>query len=170
MMANIPFNTQVYMLNGHPTDTLNARDLHHYLKTQINFTDWFIDCIERYHLKEDQDYIVMLYKKQHEEDAHNTETDKPHHTEDHYYISFDVAKIISALDNSLAGQELRYQLHDWEHSDHSKSLENQRVTLPIMDMMNLLRLIRFYQGLAVELPQNSIQISDILERIQYESK
>ncbi len=173
MMANIPFKTQVYMLNGHPTDTINARDLHTYLATECSFTDWFIHIIDKFHLKEDQDYIVLLYKTEafkaesyELENVQRTER-KPITHEDHYYLSFDAVKIVSALDHSSEGRELRYKLHDWQHSKNS---ENQRVTLPIMDMMNLLRLIRLYQGLAIELPHNSIQISEILERIQFESK
>lgn len=164
-MVNIPFSIQVYMLNGHPTDTINARELFDFLEPSSDFVPWFALHVERYKLEEGRDYSIVRSQPTQEknslDDSNNLNSDKQD-----YFISLDVVTIFAAVDCSTKGKQLRYDLHNFAHADDAKEKNRNLVALPAADMMNLLRLLRHYQGLAVELPQAPLHVNELLERMK----
>ncbi len=158
-MVNIPFSIQVYILNGYPTDTINARELYDFLEPATDFLEWLNSHIDMYQLEEHRDYSIQDRVESHSSNSPTDELQK------RYFISLDAVKIIAAVDLSVKGKQLRYDLQNFAHAENSDDTKNDLVALPAVDMMNLLRLLRHYQGLAVELPQAPMRVNELLDRM-----
>ncbi|WP_406706332.1 antA/AntB antirepressor family protein, partial [Sodalis sp.] len=85
-------------INGATVQTVNARDLHEFLKVGKDFTTWIKDRIKQYGFVENIDYVVFP------EIGENPKGGRPS-TE--YAISIDMAKELSMVERNEKGKEAR---------------------------------------------------------------
>jgi len=76
--------------------TVNARELHSFLESKQNFADWVKNRIEKYGFLEGDDFIINLGK-----------THEGGRPAKDYYISVDMAKELSMVENNQKGQIAR---------------------------------------------------------------
>jgi len=81
---------------GAEKNSVNARELHTYIEAKQQFANWILNRIKKYDFKENQDYIIIETKK-----AGNNATLKE------YYITLDMAKELSMVENNDKGREAR---------------------------------------------------------------
>lgn len=74
---------------------VSARELHTFLESKYQFTDWVKERINRYELIENQDYIIFSEK---------TEKGRPRIE---YALSIDCAKELSMVENNAKGKQAR---------------------------------------------------------------
>ena len=77
----IPLQPQT--IDGNAVETVSARELHAYLESKQDFSDWIKNRIEQYDFVENQDF-VKLHKKM--------ELSKTGQVAIEYYITLDMAK------------------------------------------------------------------------------
>lgn len=79
-------------------DTINARDLHEFLESKQQFTDWIKKRIEQYDFIENEDYVSFsgIYEK--------PQGGRPSRE---YYISLDMAKELAMVENNSKGKQVR---------------------------------------------------------------
>lgn len=83
-------------INQEVIDTVSARELHEFLGSKQDFSTWIKNRIEKYEFVENQDYI-RFHKKMEANNATMVE----------YYISLDMAKELSMIENNEKGREAR---------------------------------------------------------------
>ena len=81
---------------GAETNSVNAKELHKFLESKTQYSHWITRRIKKYGFIENQDYIVILTKK----DGNNA-------TLKEYYITIDMAKELSMVENNEKGREAR---------------------------------------------------------------
>ncbi|ACS50693.1 anti-repressor protein [Bartonella grahamii as4aup] len=77
--------------------TVNARNLHAFLEAKRDFSNWIKDRIIKYNLEEGIDYILTLAKTGERQNVVLKE----------YYLTLNVAKELSMLENNKKGREAR---------------------------------------------------------------
>jgi len=77
-------------------ETVNARELHSFLGSKQDFSTWIKNRIEKYVFTEDSDYI-RFHKKMEANNATRIE----------YFLSIDMAKELSMVENNEKGREAR---------------------------------------------------------------
>jgi phage anti-repressor protein len=85
-------------INGDQVQTVNARELHGFLKVGRDFSNWIKARIEKYGFLENEDYVVFAGS------GENPQAGRP--TTD-YHISIDMAKELSMVENNDQGREAR---------------------------------------------------------------
>ena len=83
-------------INGVLTKTVNARDLHSFLESKQDFSTWIKNRIEKYDFIENQDF-GRFHKKMEANNATMIE----------YYITLDMAKELSMVENNEQGRLAR---------------------------------------------------------------
>ena len=78
-------------------ETVNARELHGFLGSGTRFNDWIQRRIAKYGFIENQDYISVTQKRVSGNNADSVE----------YFISIDMAKELSMVENNERGREAR---------------------------------------------------------------
>lgn len=78
-------------------NSVNAREIHNYLKVNTKFADWIKRAISKYDFKENVDYVCFLKN----EKAGNNAISKD------YIVTLDMAKELAMLENNLKGKETR---------------------------------------------------------------
>ena len=78
------------------TNSVNARELHEFILSKSDYSTWIKNRIKKYGFIENQDYIIIKTKK-----AGNNATLKE------YYITLDMAKELSMVENNEKGREAR---------------------------------------------------------------
>jgi len=76
-------------------ETVNARELHEFLEVGVRFNDWIRRRIDKYEFLKDVDFSVLISEY----------TDRPPSRE--YYISLDMAKELSMVENNDKGKQAR---------------------------------------------------------------
>lgn len=89
-------NCQVAILNEGGKKTVNARELHGFLESKQDFSDWIKKRIEKYSFIENEDFSINLWK--------TSEGGRP---KVEYHISLDMAKELSMVENNEKGQQAR---------------------------------------------------------------
>ncbi|WP_273757277.1 antA/AntB antirepressor family protein [Bartonella sp. MM73XJBT] len=77
--------------------TVNARNLHAFLEAKRDFSNWIKDRIIKYNLEEGIDYILTLAKTGERQNVVLKE----------YYLTLNVAKELSMVENNKKGREAR---------------------------------------------------------------
>jgi len=80
-------------------ETVNARELHEFLGVQTQYKDWIRSRIEKFGFIENQDYIAIAEKKA---TAQGNQSEYKVH-----YISIDMAKELSMVENNEKGRQAR---------------------------------------------------------------
>jgi len=90
-------NELIKIENNGGIKTVNARDLHDFLEVGTKFADWIKTRIEKFEFIEGTDYILLSEKKESGNNAISKE----------YYISLDMAKELSMVENNEKGKQAR---------------------------------------------------------------
>ncbi|WP_440866639.1 antA/AntB antirepressor family protein [Symbiopectobacterium purcellii] len=85
-------------INGETIKTVNARDLHEFLKVGKDFSNWIKDRIKQYGFVENIDYVVF---------ANSGENPNGGRPSIKYAISIDMAKELSMVERNEKGKEAR---------------------------------------------------------------
>lgn len=81
---------------GADVNSVNARELHEFIQSKSDYSTWIKNRIKKYDFQENQDYIIFQTKK-----AGNNATLKE------YFITLDMAKELSMVENNEKGREAR---------------------------------------------------------------
>ncbi|WP_375657334.1 antA/AntB antirepressor family protein [Bartonella sp. CM120XJJH] len=95
MNTLIPISEQT--VGQETVQTVNARNLHAFLEAKRDFSNWIKDRIIKYNLEEGIDYILTLAKTGERQNVVLKE----------YYLTLNVAKELSMLENNKKGREAR---------------------------------------------------------------
>ena len=98
-------------LNGTEINSVNAREIHEYLKVKTKFADWIKRAIEKYDFIENQDYAILKNGN-----GNNAYID--------YIVTLDMAKELAMLENNPKGKETRKYFIEFEKQ--GKTLINQQ--------------------------------------------
>jgi len=79
---------------GAETNSVNARELHTFIQAKQEFANWIKNRINKYNFKENQDYIIIT-------------TSTGGRPSKEYYITLDMAKELSMVENNDKGREAR---------------------------------------------------------------
>ena len=79
---------------GAETNSVNAKELHNFIQSKSRFNDWIINRISKYGFTENQDYIIVT-------------TSTGGRPSKEYYITLDMAKELSMVENNEKGREAR---------------------------------------------------------------
>jgi phage anti-repressor protein len=93
------------ILKNELTQTVNARELHEWLNSNRQFSNWITDKITAFGFKDNEDYLTILFNRK------GGKAGKPR-TE--YYITIDMAKELSMLERTEKGREIRKYFIDIE--------------------------------------------------------
>ncbi len=85
------------VIDQETVQTVNARELHAFLEAKRDFSNWIKDRIIKYNLEEGIDYILTLAKTGERQNVVLKE----------YYLTLNVAKKLSMLENNKKGREAR---------------------------------------------------------------
>lgn len=98
-------------INGTEINSVNAREIHEYLKVKTKFADWIKRAIEKYDFIENQDYAILKNGN-----GNNAFID--------YLVSIDMAKELAMIENNPKGKETRKYFINFEKK--GKELINQQ--------------------------------------------
>ena len=90
-------------INGELQQTVNARDLHAFLEVGRDFSNWIKGRIYKYGFEENVDYVIV--ENLSSPDLANAKA-RPQKLLD-YYISIDMAKELSMIENNDKGRDVR---------------------------------------------------------------
>ena len=115
-------NLPVIQQQGELKQAVNARELHIYLQSRQQFSDWIKSRIEKYDFIENQDYICI---------SENYETQRANGqrgiaTRKEYYISIDMAKELSMVENNEQGKTARKYFIECEKQDKNQAAEQAK--------------------------------------------
>ena len=85
-------------INGTPTETVSARELHTFVESKQDFSTWIKNRIEKYGFVENVDYLLHKIVEQ-------TPSGAKHKIE--YYITLDMAKQLAMVENNEKGMQVR---------------------------------------------------------------
>ena len=103
-------------INGTPTETVSARELHTFLEVNTKFADWIKNRINEYDFVENQDFISF---------SENLEKPTGGRPSQEYYITLDMAKELSMVERNDKGKQARRYFIECE-----KKLKEQ-ITSPV---------------------------------------
>jgi phage anti-repressor protein len=127
MSANISPNLikiekSIY-INGTEINSVNAREIHEYLKVKTKFADWIKRAIEKYDFIENQDYAILKNGN-----GNNAFID--------YLVSIDMAKELAMLENNPKGKETRkYFIYFEQRAKEVINNQSQEIQL-LQGMLN----------------------------------
>jgi anti-repressor protein len=117
-------------------ETVNARELHEFIESKQDFSTWIKARIEKYEFIEGTDY-VRLHKKM---EANNA-------TQIDYFLTMEMAKELSMVENNAKGKEARRYFIDVEKK--AKAL----ATKPLSQMDMLRQMFNAYEDQEKRLAQ-----------------
>ena len=85
-------------INGNAVGTVSARELHSFLEIKQDFPTWIKNRISEYDFIENQDYVSLHLKMSREIDGT---------TRIEYFITLDMTKQLSLVENNEKGREFR---------------------------------------------------------------
>ena len=126
MSANISPNLikiEKSIINGTEINSVNAREIHEYLKVKTKFADWIKRAIEKYDFIENQDYAILKNGN-----GNNAFID--------YLVSIDMAKELAMLENNPKGKETRkYFIYFEQRAKEVINNQSQEIQL-LQGMLN----------------------------------
>ena len=102
---------QPQTINGNAVETVNARELHAYLESKQDFSNWINNRIKQYNFMENQDFILVLNQQNKVsnkiiENPKNPKNKGGRPTKE-YFLTLDMAKELSMVENNDKGKEAR---------------------------------------------------------------
>ena len=134
-MSNLQNQTQELVqiseseINGVLTPSVSARDLHSFLESKRQFSDWIKAKIERLRLQENIDFVCLSqFCETQRKDGQNGLTKS---TE--YFVTIDIAKHIAMMENTDRGFEVRNYFIECEKRLKQVISPKQTLLLGILD-------------------------------------
>lgn len=87
-------------INGAEINSVNAREIHEFLKVRTRFNDWINRAIEKYDFIENIDYSILSNER--------------YVNQKDFIVTIDMAKELSMLENNPKGKEARKYFIDFE--------------------------------------------------------
>ena len=115
------------MISGQVLQTVNARELHEFLGSKQKFTDWIKDRINKYGFVKGEDFVIILGRS-----LNNREITE-------YFLTLDMAKEISMVENNDQGREARRYFIECE-----KKAKTQVPQIDLHDPKQLISLLSDY--------------------------
>ena len=109
MTQLIPLHSQT--IDGNAVETVNARELHAYLESKQDFSNWINNRIKQYNFMENQDFILVLNQQNKVsnkiiENPKNPKNKGGRPTKE-YFLSLDMAKELSMVERTDKGKQAR---------------------------------------------------------------
>ena len=104
---------QLQTIDGNAVETVSARELHSFLESKQDFSNWIKNRIEQYDFVENQDFITL-----------NKKIERTVRIE--YHITLDMAKELSMVERNEKGREARKYFIECE-----KKLKEQTAPQPV---------------------------------------
>lgn len=124
-------------INGAEINSVNAREIHEYLKVKTKFADWIKRAIEKYDFIENQDFTILKNGN-----GSNAFID--------YIVTLEMGKELAMLENNPKGKEIRKEFIDFELK--GKTLINQQ-SQEIQILQGMLNTISKMDNRVTELEQ-----------------
>ena len=124
-------------INNETVQTVNARELHDFLEVGRKFTTWIQQRIEKYNFEENADYVVV--ENLSFPDLGNAKSRSQ--TLKEYYITLDMAKELSMVENNDKGREARKYFIECEKK--LREVSQPQPAQPIGEVEDKLRAIAF---------------------------
>lgn len=121
--AEMARNQLITIGNTNGKETVNARELHEFLENKRQFSDWVKQRIEQYGFLENIDYVLI---------SQNCETRTGGTVRKEYYISLDMAKELSMVENNEKGKQARQYFIECERRV-KKPLSLEEMTLLVVE-------------------------------------
>ncbi len=146
-------NDIIKIENRDGIETVNARDLHSFLESKQDFSNWIKSRIEKYGFKESKDFI----KLDNFIEVENSNLKRP---QIDYYLTIEMAKEISMVENNEKGKEARQYFIECENKYKSalpkKTLDEQALEV-ITGLQQ--RVIEYKQKYEMLIHQNKLYTS-----------
>ena len=95
-------------INGKAIKTVNARELHTFLESKRQYTDWIKDRIEQYGFIENQDFVIFS------QNYEKLIQDKRGRPSKEYHITLSMAKELAMVERNEKGKQARQYFIDCE--------------------------------------------------------
>jgi phage anti-repressor protein len=139
-------------ISGQKKETVNARELHQFLESKQEFANWIKNRIEKYGFLENEDYTVDKFINGQKDGKF-----KPIE----YYITLDMAKELSMIENNTKGREIRKYFIDCEKKlkQSTKNSEIDELKNIITDLKSIVayRSDPFENIIKIKMPDDSMQ-------------
>ncbi|WP_375706105.1 antA/AntB antirepressor family protein [Bartonella sp. AA2SXKL] len=129
--------------------TVNARNLHTFLEAKRDFSNWIKDRIIKYNLEEGIDYILTLAKTGERQNVVLKE----------YYLTLNVAKELSMLENNKKGREARLYFIECER--RLKQVVTPQIAAPQVDYSKPEALLGVLNHLQSQIEQKDNTIAEL---------
>ncbi|WP_375643787.1 MULTISPECIES: antA/AntB antirepressor family protein [unclassified Bartonella] len=117
MNTLIPISEQI--IDQETVQTVNARDLHTFLKVTSRFNDWIINRIKEYGFLENKDFASF---------TKNLVKPKGGRPSTEYHITLDMAKELSMVERNEKGRQARRYFIECEKKLRNQSVDYDRDT------------------------------------------
>ena len=102
MTQLIPLHSQT--IDGNAVETVNARELHAFLESKQDFSNWINNRIKQYNFMENQDFILVLNQQNKVsnkiiENPQNPKNKGGRPTKE-YFLTLDMAKELAMVENN----------------------------------------------------------------------
>ena len=101
-------------------EIINARELHSFLEVKSRFNDWIRGRIDKYNFEEEIDFTLVTQKR-----VSDSITDSKE-----YFLSIDMAKELSLIENNEKGREARQYFITQERM--SRAIASERLNGPAL--------------------------------------
>ena len=129
MTQLIPLHSQT--IDGNAVETVNARELHAYLESKQDFSNWINNRIKQYNFMENQDFILVLNQQN---KVSNKIIENPKNPKNkggrpsqEYYITLDMAKELSMVERTDKGKQARQYFIECEKKLNSTTTTQVQV-------------------------------------------
>ena len=111
------------IINGVEINSINAREIHEYLKVKTKFADWIKRAIEKYDFVENKDFSILKNGN-----GTNAFID--------YIVTLEMGKELAMLENNPKGKEIRKQFIDFELKGKSLIQQQSQEIQLLQGMLN----------------------------------
>ena len=101
MQELIPLQLQT--INGNAVETVSARELHAFLGSKRQFSDWIKNRIEQYDFVENQDFVCVSQKNE----TQRADGQIGVSVSNEYFVSVGMAKELAMVENNEKGMQVR---------------------------------------------------------------
>ena len=122
-------NELIKVMDREGIQTVNARELHGFLESKREFSTWIKDRIEKFNFEENSDYTRFDNFVKGDKNGFGNKTIKE------YYISLDMAKELSMVENNDKGRQARQYFIKIEKGYKTETKELKKIETMFMAFM-----------------------------------
>jgi phage anti-repressor protein len=136
--TDTPFSIEIYLkqIGGDEVNAVNARELWCKLEVKTDFSDWVKGRIAKYEFVEGIDFCRFLEKKE----ANNA-------TMTEYFISLDMAKELSMVENNAQGKKARRYFIECEKKAKAKTEKIDHLSPEVIAVLKQARTVQLAMGM-----------------------